>query len=198
MKYLENEKSTRARSFSMITGKTMPPLLSVVGKSNSGKTTLLVKLIAEFRQRGFRIGTIKHDVHGFEMDKPGKDSWRHKEAGSLTTIISSPYQIGMVKDVDHDHHPDELLPLLSDMDIVLAEGYKSGKWPKLEVFRSEIHQAPFCKDDPNLLALISNDPIDLGVPRFSPDEDEIEALTEFLILHFDLTQTISHGCTKFG
>jgi len=178
----------------MITGKTLPPLLSVVGKSNSGKTTLLVKLIAEFRQRGFRIGTIKHDVHGFEMDRPGKDTWRHKEAGSLTTIISSPFQIGMVKDVDHDHHPNELLSLLYDMDIVLAEGYKRGNWPKLEVFRSEIHKAPFCGGDPNLLALISNDPIELGVPRFSTDD--MEELTEFLIEHFGLIQPVPQVCTK--
>ena len=173
---------------------TTPPLLSVVGKSNSGKTTLLVKLITELRKRGFRVGTIKHDVHGFEMDRPGKDSWRHKEAGSLTTIISSPYQIGMVKDVDHDHHPNELLSLLSGMDIVLAEGYKRGNWPKIEVFRSEIHEAPFCGGDPYLLALISNDPIDLGVPRFPPDE--MEELAEFLIEHFRLDMQVSRVHAK--
>ncbi|UCF95758.1 MAG: molybdopterin-guanine dinucleotide biosynthesis protein B, partial [Desulfobacterales bacterium] len=78
--------------------KAVPPIVSTVGYSGSGKTTLLEKLIAELKQRGFRVGTIKHDVHGFEMDRPGKDSWRHKQAGASVTVISSPYQIGMVKD----------------------------------------------------------------------------------------------------
>ena len=74
------------------------PLFSVVGFSGSGKTTLVEKLIAEMANRGLKIGSIKHDAHGFSMDKPGKDSWRHKKAGALATIISSPFQIGMVKD----------------------------------------------------------------------------------------------------
>ena len=122
MNSFECQEDKQTDSLTMITGKTMPPVVSVVGKSNSGKTTFLVNLIAELTQRGFRVGTIKHDVHGFEMDRPGKDSWRHKKAGASTTIISSPYQIGMVKDVDHDHHPDEIIPLLSDVDIILTRG----------------------------------------------------------------------------
>ena len=83
-----------------------PPIVSIVGNSGSGKTTFLEKLIPEMIRRGFKVGTIKHDVHGFEMDKPGKDSWRHKRAGAHTTMISSPYQIGMVMDVDEDHNPN--------------------------------------------------------------------------------------------
>ena len=171
-----------------------PPIVSIVGRSNSGKTTFVVKLIAELTERGFRVGTIKHDVHGFEMDRPGKDSWRHKQAGARTTIISSPNQIGMVKDVDYDHQPEELIPFLLMMDIIITEGYKRSQLPKLEVFRAEIHEAPFCNGDPNLLALISNDPIDLGVPRFS--SEEIEEVTEFLIEHFSLSQSVLQKYTK--
>jgi molybdopterin-guanine dinucleotide biosynthesis protein B len=171
-----------------IPGMNLPPVVSVVGKSGSGKTSLLVKLISEFKKRGLRVGTIKHDVHGFEMDRPGKDSWRHKQAGASTTIISSPCQIGMVKDVDHDHNPEELVGFLADMDIILTEGYKRGNSPKLEVFRPEVHRNPVCRGDNNLLALITDAPIDLGVPRFSVGD--IEGLADFVMDHFSLNFTV--------
>ncbi len=163
---------------------TEPAIISVVGSSGAGKTTLLEKLIPELIRRGLRVGTIKHDVHGFEMDRPGKDSWRHKQAGAAISIISSPYQIGMVMDVDHDNHLDELSPLLSGVDIILTEGYKGQEKTKLEVFRPEAHSEPLCKDDAHLIALISDAPVDLGVPRFSPDDRE--GLADFLISHFNL------------
>ncbi|MEE8552703.1 MAG: molybdopterin-guanine dinucleotide biosynthesis protein B [Desulfobacterales bacterium] len=176
------------QSFNMIGGKS-PPVVSVVGYSGSGKTTLLEKLISGLKDRGYSVGTIKHDVHGFEMDRQGKDSWRHKKAGASATIISSPYQIGMVRDVDHDHRPVELMVLLPDMDIILTEGYKKENLPKLEVFRSQIHKAPLFKGDKTLLALISDDPIDLGVPRFSCDDGQ--SMVDFLIKHFNLEKDVS-------
>ncbi len=189
MKNSANETNKRTRSLKMLTIKTTPPIISIVGKSGSGKTTLLEKLVAELKQRGFRVGTIKHDVHGFEMDRPGKDSWRHKQAGAATTIISSPYQIGMVRDVDHDHQPEELLSLLSDLDVILTEGYKMGDWPKVEIFRSATHKTPLCKPADNLLALVSDDPLYIGVPRFSTDD--VKELVDLLIKHFNLDQTAS-------
>ena len=164
--------------------KNSPPFVSVVGNSGSGKTTFLEKLIPELIGRGLKVGTIKHDVHGFEMDKPGKDSWRHKHAGALATIISSPYQIGMVKDVEHDHKPDELLPLFNGMDIILTEGYKRGNHPKMEIFRTQIINEPLCKNDTSLLALITDSDIDLEVPTFSLDA--VEQVADFLIKHFNL------------
>ena len=165
-----------------------PPVIIIAGSSGSGKTNLLEKLIPEFIRRGFRIGTIKHDVHGFEIDQPGKDSWRHKQAGASTTIISSSRQIGMIRDVDHDHHLDELASLLSNMDIVLAEGYKQLDRPKLEVFRSEIHKEPLLKDDEHLIALISDTAVDLDVPQFSTND--IQGLTGFLITYFSLIPAV--------
>ena len=161
-----------------------PPIVLIVGHSGSGKTTFLENIIPELTRRGLKVGTIKHDVHGFEMDKPGKDSWRHKQAGASITVISSPYQIGMVRDVDHDHQPDELLSFFPDVDIILIEGYKRLDKPKLEIFRPEITKEPFCKDDQHLLALISDSNLDLSVPRFLTND--VAGVAEFLINHFNI------------
>ena len=193
MRDMMDKNDQQNQSVDMIWGKPTP-VVSVVGYSGSGKTTLLEKLISKLTQRGYAVGTIKHDVHGFEMDKPGKDSWRHKKAGASATIISSPFQIGMVRDVERDHSPEELMALLPDMDIILTEGYKKENLPKLEVFRSEVHKAPLFKGDKSLLALISDDPIDLGVPRFSPGNGQ--KLADFLIRHFNLEKAVSAVHTK--
>ena len=164
-------------------GKT-PPIVSIVGKSGSGKTTLLEKLIPALNGLGFRVGTIKHDVHGFEMDKPGKDSWRHKQAGAAVTMISSPFQIGMVKDVDHDHALEELAAYFDTVDIILTEGYKRQSAPKLEVHRSEVSAHPLCGDDDGLMALVSDVRGDLDVPYF--DLEDIDAIATFIVQRFEL------------
>ncbi|OGQ40569.1 MAG: molybdopterin-guanine dinucleotide biosynthesis protein B, partial [Deltaproteobacteria bacterium RIFCSPLOWO2_01_FULL_42_9] len=83
-------------------------MVSIVGKSGSGKTTLLEKVVAELTKRGYRVGTIKHDVHGFEIDHEGKDSWRHKMAGAKTVVLSSPDRVAVIKDVDEEWLPDKL------------------------------------------------------------------------------------------
>lgn len=163
----------------------VPTIVSIVGASGSGKTSLLEKLIPELTGRGLRVATIKHDVHGFEMDKPGKDSWRHKQAGAVTSIISSPFKIGMVMDVDHDHSPDELAWLLSGADLILTEGYKQKGKNKLELFRPDgPGEEPLCKGDKDLIALVSDLTIDLGVPRFRISD--VSALADFIISRFDL------------
>lgn len=164
----------------------MPPIVAIVGKSGSGKTTLMEKLIPELKRMGLRVGTIKHDVHGFEIDYPGKDSWRHKQAGSEITVISSPQRIGIVMDADHDHTLNELSPFLSGVDIILSEGYKREDKPKVEIFRREVHALPLCVDDGNLIALMTDADVDLGVPRFATDD--ISGLAEFLVKHFKLNQ----------
>lgn len=163
---------------------TDPPLIAVVGNSGSGKTTFIEKLIPELTSRGLKVGSIKHDVHGFEMDRPGKDSWRHKHAGASTTIISSPFQIGMVMDVEYDHRPDELLPLFNGLDIILTEGYKGSSIPKLEIFRAEITKEPLCKNDEKLLALITDANVDLNIPVFSTKA--VKNVADYLIKQFNL------------
>jgi molybdopterin-guanine dinucleotide biosynthesis protein B len=143
----------------------MIPIVSIVGKSNSGKTTLIEKLIPELHRRGYRVGTVKHDVHGFEVDKEGKDSWRHRKAGAYSTIISSPQQIALVRTMNYDAPLEEIRDrFIQDVDIIIAEGYKKGSTPKVEVFRKEVHKEPLCTGEDHLLALVSNQCFDLGVP----------------------------------
>ncbi len=149
----------------------MVPLISIVGKSNSGKTTFLEKLIPVLKNRGFKVGVIKHAHHGFEIDKKGKDSWRHKNAGASMVMVSSPGKIAMVKD-EESETLDNLKKYFSEMDIILSEGYKREKKPKIEIFRSEAHEEPLCKGDNSLIALVTNCDIDLNVPRFGLEEFE--------------------------
>jgi len=166
---------------------TRPPILLIVaGRSGSGKTTVLERLIPELKNKGLKIGTIKHHHGGFEMDIPGKDSWRHKLAGAEKTIVSSPNRIGIVMDADHDHSPDELAQFLSGMDIILAEGYKTENLPKVEIFRKDIHERPLCLQDKNLIAMITDAELDLTVPRFGLDN--IKELADFIASHFSLMQ----------
>lgn len=163
-----------------------PLIVSLAGYSGSGKTTFMVKLIAALVERGVKVATIKHDVHGFEMDKPGKDSWRHKKAGAVASIISSSTKVGLVMDADHDHTPDELARLFPKVDIVLAEGYKRGAYPKLEIFRPEAteNKKPFCQDDPTLIGIISDQELSLAVPRFGLTD--ADGVAELLVERFDL------------
>ena len=86
----------------------MIPIVSVVGKSDSGKTTLIEKLVPELTRRGYRVATVKHDMHGFEVDREGKDSWRHKQAGAHTVVIASPQKIALIRDVERDLTLDEI------------------------------------------------------------------------------------------
>jgi molybdopterin-guanine dinucleotide biosynthesis protein B len=146
----------------------MIPILSIVGKSNVGKTTLLEKVVSELKARGRRVGTIKHDAHSFEIDHEGKDSWRHKNSGAVLTVISSPEQLALVTDTDHDHSLDEIRDrFISGVDIIITEGYKRESHPKIEVFRKELKRELLCRSDDELVA-IAGDPDDPppGVPVF--------------------------------
>lgn len=146
------------------------PIVLIVGKSDAGKTTLVEKLIPELIKLGLRIGTIKHDVHGFDIDHPGKDSYRHKAAGARQSIISSPQKMALVRDTDHDQDLDELKRFFDGVDLILTEGYKRENRPKVEIYRPEVHPEPLCVGDPNLKALVTDSDLDLGVPRFGLDD----------------------------
>lgn len=166
--------------------KPVPPIVSFVGHSGSGKTTLIEKMIPLLVQSGLKVAIIKHDVHGFEMDKPGKDTWRHKKAGAAATIISSAAQIGMVMDVQHDHQPADLAPWLRFADLIIAEGFKRGSHSKIEVFRPAAtgDVAPVCQDDAQLIALVTDTEVRMDLPVFSVDD--IASVATFLKSHFNL------------
>ena len=149
----------------------MIPIVSIVGTSDSGKTTLIEKLVPELIRRGYRVATIKHDVHGFEVDREGKDSWRHKQAGAYTVVISSPKKLAIIRDVDHDADLAELRDkYIEDVDIILSEGFKRNSQPKIEVFRKEMRRELLCTREDNLLAIATNQPFDIGVPCFGLDD----------------------------
>ena len=143
------------------------PVVSVVGRSNVGKTTLMEKLIAELKRRGYRVATIKHDVHGFDIDRPGKDSWRHAQAGSDLAVIASPQGVAMIASTPRELSLDEIvarLPLA--VDIVLTEGYKRGDKPKIEVSRAACGRE-LLSSAGELLALATDQPYpELGVPQY--------------------------------
>lgn len=157
----------------------MPPVIAFIGKPDSGKTTLLEKLIPELHRRGYRIGTIKHHVHTFEMDKPGKDTWRHKQAGASTVALSSPTGLGIIRDVDEDLTIEELVGrYYGDIDLVIAEGYKRLTLPKIEVFRSTLHDAPLPDRDETWVAMVTDTNGTNDLPCFGLDD--VVGLADFL------------------
>ena len=134
----------------------MIPVISIVGKSNSGKTTLTEKLLRELKARGYRVATIKHDVHGFDIDRPGKDTWRHAEAGADVVVISSPAKLAMIRKNERELTLDEVIARIDGVDLIITEGYKRGDKPKIEVFQSALHDEILCQDDPTLFALAAD------------------------------------------
>ena len=162
----------------------MPVVISIVGKSDSGKTTLLEKLVPEIKKRGYRVGTIKHHAHGFDLDHEGKDSWRHKKSGALAVALSAPLNFGLIKDVEKELTIDEIVKnYFSDMDIILTEGYKKEGKPKVEIFRKNgPHKDILCKDDKTLIALVTDAEIKIEVPCFNLME--IGKLADFVEKNF--------------
>lgn len=169
----------------------MPPIISIVGTSHSGKTTLLEKLIPELKRRGYRIGTIKHASHVVEMDKKGKDSWRHKAAGADTVIVAGSGRIAMVKENGCDSL-DSLALYFQDMDLVITEGYKREPRPKIEIFRKATGKPPIFPGHPDLAAFVTDAEIDLDVPVFGLDD--ILALADLIEKRF-LNQDVQDDLT---
>ena len=155
----------------------MTPILSIVGKSQSGKTTLIEKLIPVLRGRGYRIGIIKHAHHGFDIDQEGKDSWRHKEAGADTVIVAGPEKIAMIKN-DNGNSLNDLEKYVQDLDLVITEGYKRENRPKIEVIRAARNSTSLCVGDPALFAVLTDTSTDCNVPRF--ELDDVKGLADLI------------------
>ena len=139
------------------------PVVSLVGKSGVGKTTALERIIREIKRRGYRVGTVKHDTHGFEMDKPGKDSWRHAQAGSDAVVVAGPRKMALIRRTDGEMPLEDIVELMGDVDLVITEGYKSGTKPKIEVSRLERGTELLCHPD-ELIGIMADYPVDVPVP----------------------------------
>ena len=158
----------------------MPQVFALIGKQNSGKTTLLEKLIPALAARGVRVGTIKHHHGDIQMDTPGKDTWRHKQAGARAVLLSSPTGIGFIRDTPGDTPVEDLVSrYFPDVDLVIAEGYKGSTFPKIEVFRSTVHAEPLQNPGESIVAMVSDVETRQDVPWFR--DDDIPALAEFII-----------------
>jgi molybdopterin-guanine dinucleotide biosynthesis protein MobB len=147
----------------------MPPVVSIVGRSESGKTTLIELLIPELGRRGYRIGTIKHTHHALEIDRSGKDSARHRAAGARTVILASSGQIAMIKSTASESVAD-LIKYFDDVDLLITEGYKRENTPKIEILRAAVHSELLCRSDPGLIAVASDADIRVHVPVFRLDD----------------------------
>ena len=155
----------------------MPQVICIVGRSQSGKTTLIEKLIPVLSNKGYRIGTIKHSHHIFDFDKSGKDSWRHKDAGAEAVIIASPGKIAMVKNDDHGTL-ESLLDYFSDLDLVITEGYKGAHQPKIEVVRAARHDDALLRQDSHLVAVVTDADLKIEQPVFGLED--IDNLADFI------------------
>lgn len=158
------------------------PILCFVGRSNSGKTTLIERLIPELVQAGYRVATIKHAGHGFDLDTEGKDSWRHKRAGASSVMVLSKGSLAMFSDISDETKIEELRDRFLDrsMDLIIAEGWKSDGYPKIVVVRDQLGEVPVSQE--GLLAVVSEKPIDLPVPCLN--RDDIPAIAELIIQRF--------------
>ena len=147
----------------------MSAIVSIVGNSKSGKTTLIEKLIRELKSRGYRVATIKHAPQGMTFDQPDKDSWRHIQAGSEATAISSPEQVVLIKPVAPDTNLDEIVHLVGeDCDIILTEGFKQDNAPKIEVHRRQA--GPPLRGIKKLIAIVTDEPLETKTRQFSLDD----------------------------
>jgi len=154
------------------------PILSIIGKSNSGKTTLLEKLIPELKRRGYRVATVKHHAHaGFEIDQPGKDTWRHAQAGSDMVVIAAPDKLAMIQRLDQEMTLDEIAARISGVDIILSEGYKRAGKPAIEVARAE-RGLDLVSEPDQLIAIACDVPLEAVVPVFNLDE--VTAIADFI------------------
>ncbi|MCB4205453.1 molybdopterin-guanine dinucleotide biosynthesis protein B [Deferribacterales bacterium Es71-Z0220] len=165
----------------------MVPIICFVGASDCGKTTLLEKVISVLRNRGYKVGIIKNDTHGFEIDKEGKDTYRLKQAGANSVIISGPDKYAIISDADKFYSLDDFAFYIGDKtDIILTEGFKSSKKPKIELFLDGTSTEILCKDDETLVAVATNnkEKIKMLTKRPILDINNPEEISNFIEQHY--------------
>ena len=156
-------------------------VFGIAGWSGSGKTTLLEKLIPQFTARGLRVSVIKHAHHGFDIDRPGKDSYRHREAGASEVLLSCNDRWALMHERRDrsDVTLDELLARLAPCDLVLVEGFKQEPIPKLEVYRPENGKPPLFPERSDIVAVASNVALATSLPRLALDD--VAAIADFVM-----------------
>lgn len=169
-----------------------PRVFGVTGWKNSGKTTLVERLVREFRARGFAVSTVKHAHHDFDIDRQGTDSWRHRAAGAREVAIVSGRRWALMHELGDAPEPslDDILSRLAPCDLVLVEGYKRDAHPKIEVRRREAQDArPLAGISPNIVAIAADHPLgEEPLPSFSLDD--VAAIADFIA---DATGLVAGG-----
>ncbi|MGV8980813.1 molybdopterin-guanine dinucleotide biosynthesis protein B [Clostridium sp.] len=168
-------------SFSNRNQKTL--VISIVAtKSNTGKTTLIEKLIKIFKMRNYKVGVLKHDAHKFDIDKEGKDSFKFSTAGADNVIISSSKKLAMIQKVEKEVPLNEIILLFKDVDIILMEGYKNNSFPKIEVHRKGVDSNLLCKNPEfefsQIIALASDEDIEVDIPLLNLNE--VNSICDFI------------------
>ena len=155
-------------------------IYGVTGWKNSGKTGLMERLVAEFTERGFSVSTVKHAHHSFEVDQPGKDSFRHRNAGAKEVLLVSRNRFALMHEVRQEEEPvlASLLAKLSSVDLVVIEGYKKDRHPKIEAHRKDVGKDLIAVTDDTIHAVASNDSPSLDKPVF--DLDDTGAIADFI------------------
>lgn len=163
----------------------MPLILQIAGYSNSGKTTVAEELVRKFAEKGFKVGVIKHDVHGFEMDQPGKDTYRYRQAGGMKVGILGPGKGAIL--IEREVTLEEVFAFYEDMDLILVEGFKTRPFPRIEVVRGEIYQKPFSPPE-TLVAVVSDLTLEVDCPVFG--FGEMEELFQYLLTYFQVGEDV--------
>lgn len=157
------------------------PIFGIVGWKNAGKTTLVEKLVACFTARGLKVSTVKHAHHDFDIDHPGKDSYKHREAGAAQVVIVSDKRLAMLKENPKSTSPtvDDALRWIDPCDLVLIEGFKQHNHAKLEIIRGPSDLPLIASSDPTIKAVVTdNNLTDLELPIFRGDD--IDAIADFI------------------
>ena len=152
-------------------------LIGFAGWSGSGKTTLVTNVLPVLIGRGWRVSTIKHAHHGFDVDQPGKDSYQHRAAGATEVLISSANRWAIMHELRGAPEPElaELLAHLQPVDLVIVEGFKRSAYPKIEVHRPSVGKPPLFPEDPNIVALATDAPVATSLPILPLDRPDLIA-----------------------
>lgn len=159
----------------------------IVGWKNNGKTTLVERLVAGFTAAGYRVSTVKHAHHEVELDQPGKDSWRHREAGASEVVVATARRWAVIHELREEPEPplDALLARMTPVDLVIVEGFKRFPHPKLEVHRRERGTPLLAREDPTIVALAADQRFD-DLPLLQLDLDDISGIMSFILRFLDI------------